>query len=362
MKILIEKSELQGILNIVSAGMSSRATLPILAGILITAKDSKAVFQTTDLEVSVRHQVLAQVEEEGQIVVSGDILNKIVKALPDAAVTIDGNQANVNITCMESKYQLSALNPADFPYFPEVDAENTIELPVAELAEGARHVIKAASHDESRPTMTGVFMDATPSQVRLVATDMYRVAVYDFPIETGATIQVIIPAKTLSEVVRSAAGCEMVQIAFAQNQLVFKFGGTTFVSRKIEGNYPNYQQLLNYEHRTVVKVDAEVFNAAINRVKLLAASDTPVRFKFTAEDQHVTILARQQDVGFAQEVVEVEMEGEDTEIAFNYRYFQDGLSVISGGLELVLQANGRPGVLKPAGREGFVYINMPVRL
>ncbi len=365
MKINISKESLLDVLNVVSKGMSSRATLPILSGILISAEGGEAVFQTTDLEISIKHTVPAEVVEEGKIVVPGKLVSDIVKQLPDAAVQIAGDNEQVTITCMESNYNLSALNPADFPYFPEIDTTTTIVLPADELNEGVKKVVRAVSRDESRAILTGILFVADKNNVRLVATDSYRLAIFDMQAELSIQdgFQAIIPGKIFEDVARlCAADEEELSIGFTENQIVFMFGGTVFVSRKIEGTYPNYEQLIPKEKTSSIIIDSDVLATTVKRISLLVQAHNPVRFKFSQEQQKITVSTQAQDVGDAEESVDAEIEGEDIEIAFNHQFFLDGLASIDGSVCIDLQSSLKPGILRSADDGSFIYLAMPVRL
>lgn len=364
MKFSIAKDELTNILNTVLKGMSSRSTLPILSGILVDAQPNNVTFQTTDLEISIRHVAAANVEETGKVVIPGKLFSDIVKSLPDAAVNISAESNQAQISCMDSSFTLSTLNPADFPYFPDVDVSTTVELPAKDLADIVKKVSKAVSRDESRAILTGIQFTLEGDSARFIATDSYRLAVAYMHIEGQEfePFQVIIPGKTFEDVSRLAAGGDAVTIGFSENQVIFKFGNTVFVSRKIEGTYPNCMQLIPADHEVTIKVDTAALVTAIKRVSLLAQSHTPIHLLFSEMKQQVVITAKTQDVGGATESISAQVDGDDMEIAFNHQYILDGLSSISGDTRIELQSSLKPGILKNAEGDDFIYLAMPVRL
>lgn len=364
MKFSIAKDELTTILNTVLKGMASRSTLPILAGILVDAQDNKVTFQTTDLEISIKHVAAANVEETGRAVIPGKLFNDIVKSLPDAAVRVSSEHEQTTISCMDSSFTLSTLNPSDFPYVPDVAASLTVELPTKELADVVKKVSKAVSRDESRAILTGIQFTLEGDAARLIATDSYRLAVAYLHVEgqTFEPFQAIIPGKVFEDVARLATSDQSISIGFSDNQVVFKFGSTVFVSRKIEGTYPNCMQLIPADHQVSVQVDTASLVTAIKRVSLLAQTNTPIRLAFSALDQHVTISAKTQDVGGAVETISATVDGDDIEIAFNHQYVLDGLSSIDGDTLIELQTSLKPGILKSAEGDDFIYLAMPVRL
>lgn len=366
MKFNIDRSSLLNAVNTVLKGMSSRSTLPILSGILLDAQgDGKLVLQTTDLEISIRHSIDADIVGTGKVVVPGKLFADIVKQLPDAAVTVDSDGGQTQVSCMSSKFTLSSLNAADFPYFPEVAADTTVTLAAALLDDAVKKVGCAVSRDESRAILTGILFSVEGGSIRLAATDSYRLAVVDLPGDAGAGIeefQAVIPGKTLGDVARLAASFDAIEIGFAENQVVFRFGETVFVSRKIEGTYPNYKQLIPSTHETAITVNAKDLVTSIKRAALLAQTHTPIRFDFSAQDQDVSISAKTQDVGGAQETIDCSIEGEDIQIAFNHQYILDGLNAIEGDALIELQSSLKPGIIKGSGSQGFLYLAMPVRL
>lgn len=364
MKLNISKSELLNAINVVLKGTSSRSTLPILSGMLLDARETgELVCQTTDLEISIRHSIPADVVEPGKTVLPGKLFADIVKTLPDAAVSVATQQDLAHIDCLGSSFTLSTLPAADFPYFPEIDASTTVEIASSQLEKAVHKVSRAVSRDEGRAVLTGILFSVGAGKVRLVATDAYRMALVDLDIDTGVEdFQAIVPGKIFDDVVRLAAGTDSMSIGFSENQIVFNFGTTTFVSRKIEGTFPNYRQLIPDDHSVSIQIPTNTLVTAIKRASLLAQSHTPVRFAFSAESQELTISAKTQDVGNAEETVEASVDGPDIEIAFNHQYLLDGLNAIEGDTIIELQSPLKPGILKSSTDTGFLYLAMPVRL
>ena len=365
MKFKIAKADLLDTLNIVTKGMSSRSTLPILSGILVETTDQgMLVFQTTDLEISIKHTVNANIEEPGKTVIPGKLFSDIVKNLPDAAIEVVSQQDTTQISCLDSSFTLSSLNPVDFPYFPQVDPSTTIVLPSQELASAIKKVGRAVSRDESRAILTGIYLSVKNGIITFAATDSYRLAVAEM--SAGANnvtdFEAIIPGKTFDDVSKLALSSESVSIGFSENQIIIQFGETIFISRRIEGTYPNYKQLIPTDHAVSIEMDTQVLISAIKRVSLLAQAHTPVSFQFSAENQSATISANTADVGGAQEVVSADIDGPSMEIAFNHQYLLDGLNMIDGTTIIELQSSLKPGIVKGSEESNFLYLAMPVRL
>ena len=365
MKITIARSELLDALSIVGKGMSARSTLPILSGVLFSASDGLVQMQTTDLEVSVRHSSPALVEREGQVVLPGKLLTDIIRSLPEAAVTIETEGEVALVRCQHSSFTVKMLNPSDFPRFPEVSVEKQVSLSSTTLASMVKQVSRAVSRDETRATLTGVLFAVDGPTVRMVATDSYRLAVRELLLEAeaGEDVEVVIPGKALEEVSRLAGDEDQVTLGVSDNQIVFGFGMTTFVTRRIEGTFPNYKQLIPKETETTAVVSTEEFAAAVKRVSLMAMHNSPLKISISVADQTLSMSANTQDVGDASEDLLVKAEGNDVEIAFNHAFLMDGLnSAPSETLRLEVQSALKPGVLRAVEVEGFLYLLMPVRV
>lgn len=365
MKLSIARSELLDALNVVSKGLSARSTLPILSGVLLSAAEGKLKLQATDLEVSVRHSSNALVETGGETVVPGKLLADIVRALPEAAVTLELDKDVVSVRCQHSAFTVRTLNPADFPKFPELSVEKSFTLPADTLASMVRKVARAVSKDETRAVLTGVLFVIDGPSIRLVATDSYRLALVDRLLDepVGEDIEAVVPGRALDEATKLAASGDVVRMGISQNQVVFEFGETTFVTRRVEGTFPNYKALIPKDTAITVEANTEELLSAAKRVSLLAIHNTPLKLSVQAEDQTLSLSAATQDVGDASEDLMVKVEGEDVEIAFNHVFLLDGLAQISTeNTKIELQSSLKPGLLKSAGEEEYVYLLMPVRL
>lgn len=365
MKISIARSELLDALSVVSKGMSARSTLPILSGILITAGEGEIKLQTTDLEVSIRHRSPALIEQEGQIVVPGKLLTDIVRSLPEAAVTLETEGETAHIRCQHSSFTVKTLKPNDFPKFPEVEIEKSISLPSETLVSMVKQVSRAVSRDETRAILTGILLIIEGPSIKMVATDSYRLAVREVVLEkpAGEDVEVVIPGKALEEVTRLGSGLDSVTLGIAENQIVFEFGETVFVTRRIEGTFPNYKQLIPKESETHAVISGDEMSGAVKRVSLMALHNTPLKISVNVEDQTLSLSATTQDVGDASEDLMVKAEGKDVEIAFNHAFLMDGLSSAgTDSVRLEVQSALKPGLIKSVEDAGFLYLLMPVRL
>ncbi len=365
MKVSIARGSLLEALSSVSKGLSSRTTLPILSGIYVGASGTKVTFQATDLEVSIRTACEGRIDEEGTSVLPGKLLTDIVRSLPESAITIETRSDNTAvITSGQSSFTVKTLTPEDYPKFPEVTPEGTATIPAAVFSRMVHQVSRSVSRDETRPILTGVLTVIEDSVLKMAATDSYRLCVTETLIEgLSGAMELVIPGKALDDVSKLAGSSTDVVLGMADNQVVFTIGETTFISRRIEGQFPNYRQLLPKEHTTRVVADREELLEAVKRVSLMAQHSTPLRVRIDSAEHTLTVSATTQDVGEATEDIQVTPEGEDIEIAFNHTYLVDGLAVAEGDtIALEVTSPLKPGVLRPADGNGFVYLLMPVRL
>ena len=366
MKFTVSQSSLMKALAVVSKGMGANSTLPILAGIYVRAAEGTLEFQTNNLTISIRHLIPANVEEPGEAVVSGKVLTSIVKTLSDAAVTFEGSDRTLVISCEKSTFRLNTLNPADWAGFPEVQADRTIELPSELLSRMVDKVYRVTSKENSRPILQGILLTVEDNTIRLVATDSFRLAVCDSSVEAaaGEAFRAIVPGAVFHDVLAMPSMTDVVSIGTTESQIVFTFGNTTFVSRRIEGNFPDYKQLLPPTCATAVEIDVAAFSAALKRVSVIAQQNASVRFDIDADGGLMRLSASSPEQGESSETISCDVEGQGLSIALNYHYVFDCVNAVSGSpsMRLELQGSVQPGIFKVNGKVNYLYLLMPVRL
>jgi len=361
MKIVCAQDELLARLAIAARGVSQRSTVQILSGILVSATADGVELLATDMELSLRVPLQARVEEPGEVVLPGRLLLEIVRALPAADVTIGqaGGSGAAQLECGPSRYALNTQSAEDFPQLP-LAAGSTFSVDRAAFVDTVSHVGRAASKDESRPVLTGVLVELGEGTVTMAATDSYRLSVKESQLP-GATgeVQAIVPARALGEVARIAAG-ESLEVAVQENQVLFGMDGIWLSARRIDGQFPNYRQLLPQSFEHEVAISKEELLDVIRRTALMAQRNLPVRLSF--EEGSLTLAAQTQDVGEARESMPVDFHGERLEIGFNPDFLRDGVESVEGDtVRLKLISSLRPGLLQ--GEDGsFWYLIMPIRL
>ena len=366
MKFTVSKESLSNAVTIALKGIASSSRLPILSGILLTAQDAYLDLQSTNLEISVQNKVQALVEEAGACVVPGKIFAQIVKTLPDASVTCTLEDSVLEIVCDRSTFKLNIMPAADFEEFPSYELETSVKLPAETLLTMVNRVKKAASTDKNRVILNGILLTVDNNMVRLVATDSYRLAIADTQVETSSlegSFELIIPSNVFYDALSLVDEGEEITIGESSNQIIFTFKNMVYVARKIEGNFPNYKQLLPKENSCKLKLKTDELTDALRRVSVMAGQATPIKFSINTKDKSLTLYSKTPDQGGAQETIPAEIKGEDMDIAFNYHYVQDGLQYKDAEtIDLELQSSLRPGIFKSYAKINYLYLVMPVRM
>jgi DNA polymerase-3 subunit beta len=368
MKLSVSRDAFLGRLGVAVRGVSTRSSIQTLSGVLIHAEGSAVELRATDMEIGVRVKVDADVERPGDAVLPGRLLLDVVRSLPnpDLALEYHSDRQDVEVVSGSARFHLRTLPREDFPKLPEAGDAATVTVPAQAFVDTVGRVARAASRDEARPHLTGVLVSAGGSELRMVATDSYRLSVketkLDKPLE-GEPLEVNVPVRALQELTRIAAAdaVETLEIAALENQVVFTAGDVVLSSRLIEGRFPNYKQLLpeSYEHELRLS-RAELLDV-VKRISLLAQKNAPLRLKF--DDGALEISAETPDIGDAREAIPAPFQGEALEIGFNPEFLQDGLdSAESEELILKLISPHRPGLIQSGDDGGFMYLVMPVRL
>jgi DNA polymerase III subunit beta len=364
MKVTCTRDELLRHLGVVSRAVSSRLTVQILSGVKLTASAGRLELAATDMELSLRSSFDAEVGDEGVVVVPGKTFVDIVRLLPDADVSLEHRleEGMLVLMCGPATYKLHTYNPEDFPQLPDVDAVQLVPVDREAMLETAARVGRAASRDESRPVLTGILVRFEPGRLVMAATDSYRLSVKETEVE-GETpdFEAIVPAKALAELGRVAqAGDELVLGVHENNQVVFGTDGIWLTTRRIDGQFPNYKQLLpeTFEHE--LSLPREELLEVVRRAAVMAQRNSPLRLRFA--EGELTVSARTQDVGEATESLPVGFSGEPLEIGFNPEFLREGIeSVDEDELQLKLISPLRPGLIQSAEGD-FSYLIMPIRL
>ena len=363
MKFTVSKDKLLDGLQTVQNVVSTRTTLPILSNVLIRAEDGVLRFTTNDLDVGMSCSVEAKVEKGGGTTLPARRLASIVKELPAADVEVEVDSKNTaSIRCGQSFFKMMGLAEEEFPALPKLADAKVFTLRQKELKDALRKTAFAISTDETRYVLNGILFTFKEGKLTMVATDGRRLALVDLELEfpRGQEVDVIVPAKCVAELQRLLGDEGELKMNVGENQVGFDVNGKVLVSKLIEGNYPNYKQVIPPEAKERVTIERELLLTAVRRVSLLSSEKSnSVKLNFTKNNLEIT--ANTPEVGEARESLAVNFKGKEFSIAFNPGFLQDPLrNLTDEEVHLDLIDEMSPGVIKIG--TPFLYVLMPMRI
>jgi DNA polymerase-3 subunit beta len=365
MKAICARKDLYQGVQVVSRAIAGRSAWPILNNVLMRTEDGHIRLTAFDLELGMECTVPANILEEGSLTVPAKPATEVLATLPESDVQISVDEQNaVNMKCEKSDYTLLGLPPEEFRQLPDIPDSHHFEITQAALGEMIKHTIFAVSPDESRAIMTGILVMLTGNEVKFVGTDTHRLALRTATVgNASGEATCIVPRRAFDEVSRLLEDEDSpVAISIAETQIKFVVNGITVVSRLIEGQFPNYERAIPGEYEKKLTIPTEELLSRVRRASIVARENAN-RVVFATKGDALIITAESGDVGKAYEELEVVKEGEDVEIAFNAKYLVEFLGVVgSEGVFMELQGALNSGVLKPVGREDYLYVVMPMQI
>jgi DNA polymerase-3 subunit beta len=358
------RDELAAKLALAGRAASSKSTIQILSHLLLRAENGVAEVAATDMELSMRVPLAAEVEDPGAVVLPR-LAADVVRTMVDGPVTLEHRtgEGSVSLTGGSSAFTLNCLQAVDFPELP-ADSGSGLTLPAERLVGTLERVTRAASRDETRPVLTGVLVRLGDDGITMVATDSYRLAVKRTELEPPPpeAREAIVPARALQEVARLVAQGKApeAEVVLGESQAVFRIGPARLTSRLIDGQFPDYRQLVpeRFDHEIVF--DRAELLGVLTRIGVLAQRSVPLRLGFAQGE--VTVSATSEQLGEGRESLPVPFSGEPLEIGFNAEFLRDGVDTIEGEeVRLGLISPLRPGLLRGA-EEDYRYLLMPIRL
>jgi DNA polymerase-3 subunit beta len=344
------------------AATSRSGTLPVLSGLRLDVSDGQLTVTGTDLELTIRLSVPVHSDKDGSAVVPARLVADIVRSLPAGAVDISIGDDDMSISAGRSQFSVRPLSLSDYPAQVEPTAD-PVTLTSSQVGDALRQVVRAASTDDARPVLTGVLIASEESGLKMVATDSYRLAVRDLPQSSilAAGQKVLVPGRALVELQRVLSADAELSVRLGAREAVFEAGGTRLTTRLIEGEYPNYRNLLPSSYPNQLTVGRDALLEALRRVKILAQDSTPVRLGLGADTLQLTAIT--QDVGNAHEEIDASYTGTEMTVAFNPDYLASGVDAVEGD-EVTLSTLDpmKPAVLRGVGHDDYLYLLMPVRV
>jgi DNA polymerase-3 subunit beta len=363
LKIVCSREELAQKLAVVGRGVSTRTAVQILSGVLLRASSGAVELAATDMELSLRTTLDGKVEGDGAVVVPGRLLVDLSRLLPAGEVTLEHREEEsvLQVRCGPAEYRLNTYGAEDFPRLPDPATAPLHSVGADSLLETLSSVGRAVSRDEARPVLTGILVRFGDGKLVMAATDSYRLAYRETTVEEPVPdLEAIVPARALEELRRLITPGGTLELGVQENQVVFGVDGTWLMTRRIEGQFPKFDELRPKEFKYEVVLPREELLEVVRRTSVMAHRNSPLRLRFA--EGEVTVWTQTVDVGEARETLPVRFEGEPLEIGFNADFLRDGIESATGDeLRLRLIDPLRPGLIQGPD-DTFWYLIMPIRL
>lgn len=372
MKIEVLKNNLKTGLNIIEKIVGKNITLPILDNVLMGAENGFLLLTATDLETAIKYWTLAKILKEGKVVVPAKFFSGFITLLPEDKILLEEKKQNLFIECKNYKTQIQGFNQEDFPLIPEVKNHEFLIIDNKKFCAGLGQIIDIASPSQARPEISGIYLLFSKDSLKIVATDSFRLAEKIIPIENKnkKDYSFILPQKSAREVINALGDKDgVLKICFATNQTLFELPmkeiqhpQIQIFSRLIEGEYPNYQEIIPSKFKTNITVKKDDFLNHIKTAALFSGKINEIKFIINPVKKSLEVLAKNPDIGESTSVLPVKINGEPMEVSFNHKFLIDGiLNIKSAEIILSLSGEGGPCVLKPVGDMSYLYVVMPIK-
>ena len=386
MKLVCTQNSLSTSLSLVSRAVSTRPTHPVLANVLLVAnvETQQVSLSAFDLSLGIQTSFAASIEESGRLTLPAKLLTDIVSRLPEGDITLESGSDEdasflTTLTCSSGRYQVRGMSAEEFPELPTVTDGESLHLPSEAMLDGLRGALFAASADETKQVLTGVHLTLAAEELEFAATDGHRLSVVqttnvddegnrakNSTSEDAEALDVTIPAKALQELAKmlERQTGSSVAVKLDRNQVIFEWVDQRLTSRLLEGQYPNYRQLIPRQFTHQTTVDRRLFLSSLERIAVLAdQKNNIVKLSVDMTNQAMSLSVDAPDVGSGEETIPAQITGEDMAIAFNVKYLLDGLKALNT-TEIQLQFNTptSPAILTPLGGLKMTYLVMPVQV
>lgn len=364
MKFKCEKSSLQEAISISQKAVTGKSTIPVLEGIYISASKNEITLIGSDTDLSIETKLNGEVIEDGRIVVDSKIFGEIIRKLPNDEIEISTLENNaIEIICQKSAFTLIHMNADDYPSLPSISENEIFSVSQSILRNMIKGTIFAIAQDETRPVLTGVLFEVKDKKLNLVALDGYRLALKSEAVDTENIISSVIPGKTLSEVSKILEESEeIVHITFTTNHILFNLGRTKIISRLLEGEFIKYGSIIPQEYNLKITAKRSELLNCIERASLMAKEGNTNLIKLNIEDENVVITSNSQ-LGKVREELNIVLQGEPLQIAFNSKYLIDVLKIMEEDeITMEFTSSVSPCILKNKEVDNCTYLVLPVRL
>ena len=373
MKIEILKINLKKALDIVEKITRKNITLPALSNVLLSVEGNFLRLDATNLEISVSWWILAKIEEEGKVAIPATFFSNLINLLTDEKIKLETQNKNLLLKTQNQTTQIHGIDPEEFPIIPKIEKEEIITISNKKLLESLEQVIEIPSVSQVRPEISGIYFSFKKDTLKIVSTDSFRLAEKGISLKTKSKkdISFIVPQDAVRELM-NILGQEdgNTIIYFSQNQILFEnerkedsHPRIQILSRLIEGEYPNYQEIIPKKYKTQVIVKKDELENKLKQAGLFSGKISEVKLNIDVKKKKIKIYSESPEIGKNESYISAKIKGEDMDVSFNYKFLISGLQNIKSS-EVILELNGDdgPGVLKPVGDENYIYVSMPIKL
>ena len=372
MKIEILKENLKTGIAVVEKVIGKNISLPILDNVLMVSKDSFLNLISTDLETVIKLWVLTKVIKEGKLVIQAKLLSNFVSFLPNEKITLEEKSQDLLIECENLKTQIRGYNPEDFPIIPEFKDIEYLEVDNKNFCQSLSQIIDIPANSQARPEISGIYFSFSKNNLKIVATDSFRLAEKNITLEKSVKKEYsfILPQRPAKEVVNILGSKDgSLKIYFSNNQVMFEFPmkeashpQVQIISRLIEGEYPNYQEIIPNQFKTNFIIKRDDFLNQIKTASLFSGRVNEVSVSVRDDKKGVEIFAKNPDIGENTSNITAKVDGEPIKVSFNYRFLMEGLLHIKSS-EVIFEISKEEGpcIIKPVGDFSYIYVVMPIK-
>lgn len=379
MKTTILKDKLKEGINVVERMAGRSLTLPILNNILMRTEKNFLNLSSTDLEIGINWWALVKMEKEGSIAVPAKVLSGFVNFLPNKPIDLSLKNLDLKVECENYKTSIKGVDPEDFPIIPKVSSDEKISVDSRSFCQDLSKVVDIASYSSTKVEISGVYFLFQKDQITMTATDSFRLGEKKLALSSPSTLSkeysLILPQRAAKEIINIFSEKEgSLAICLSPNQILFEsllpetpHSQVQLTSRLIDGEYPNYQEIIPKSFETRISLQGAELVNQIRLASFFSGKTNEIKIKVDPKKNQLDISSQNPDVGEHQSFVKGKAEGDSCEISFNHKFLLDGLlSLVAGrekSAEIILELNGseRPGVLKFKGDDSYLYLVMPIK-
>lgn len=367
MRLTCSQKDLFNALTITNKAVDLNNTLPVLNNVLLKAEGKRLHFTATNLEIAINYWIETDIKNEGEITIPSKLFTNYINYLKDEKIDISVEEGNsMVIKTSDSTTKIKGISSNEFPPIPTIEKEGGMIIKVKDFKKGIHQVVFAATLNTTRPILAGVYFSVEKDKLKMVATDSYRLAEKIVTLKkTSGDISCIIPAKTILElgyILDSLKDSDEIDIVISKNQVLFTIGAVKIISRLIEGQFPNYQQIIPKSTKTKIEFDINELTLVLKRINLFAKENNN-KIILKANDGQVIVTTETTQYGEGEVTIKAKIDGENNEIALNSQFLLDVLGNIGGeGVVVEIGEKITPIIIRPKEKNDYTHIIMPLKI